>query len=109
MNVVVCGTDKKHLGKQITMQGVARHRHLKGLFVSSFSSFFISFREIQKLNDSKNEKLEAHFHEFLNFLLFRPSSFWISRKLIPKSDKKLKQTGPKAESETTGEVAQHKH
>jgi hypothetical protein len=40
MNVVVCGTDKKHLGKQITMQGVARHRHLKGLFVSSFSSFF---------------------------------------------------------------------
>jgi hypothetical protein len=61
MNVVVCGTDKKHLGKQITMLGVARHRHLKGLLVSSFLSFFISFWEIQKLDDSKSEKPRSFF------------------------------------------------
>jgi hypothetical protein len=55
---------------------------------------FISFWEIQKLDGSKSEKLEAPFHELLSFLLFGPSSFWISQKLIHKSDKKLEQTPP---------------
>jgi hypothetical protein len=67
---------------------------IKGVFVSSFLSFFISFREIQKLDDPKSEKLETPFHELLSFLLLEPFSFWISRKLIHKSDEKLKQTPP---------------
>jgi hypothetical protein len=50
---------------------------------SAFRYFFISFREIKKLDGTKSEKLEGL------------STFWISRKLIQKSDKKLKQTGPK--------------
>jgi hypothetical protein len=32
---------------------------VKEVFISSFSSFFISFREIKKLDGPKNEKLEA--------------------------------------------------
>jgi hypothetical protein len=65
----------------------------KGVFVYSFSIiFFISFREIQKLDDPKSEKLKAPFHEFLSFSLSGLSNFWISRKLIYKNDEKLKQT-----------------
>jgi hypothetical protein len=64
------------------------------VFVFSFSSFVISFWEIQKLDGPKSEKLEAPFHELLNFSLLGLSSFWISRKLIQKSDEKLKGTGP---------------
>jgi hypothetical protein len=56
----------------------------------AFRHFFISFWEIQKLDGSKSEKLEAPFHELLSFSNFGASSFWISRKLIHKSDKKLK-------------------
>jgi hypothetical protein len=37
------------------------------MFVYSFLSFFISFQEIKKLDDSKNEKLETPFHELLVF------------------------------------------
>jgi hypothetical protein len=40
---------------------------VKEVFISSFSSFFISFREIKKLNGPKNEKLEAPFHELFSF------------------------------------------
>jgi hypothetical protein len=65
-----------------------------------FHHFFISFREIKKLDDSKSEKLEAPFHELLSFSLLGPSSFWISLKLIQKSGEKLKQTGPQSASPT---------
>jgi hypothetical protein len=56
--------------------------------------FFISFWEIQNLDGPKSEKMESPFYELLSFSLSRPSSFWISRKLIHKSDEKLKQTPP---------------
>jgi hypothetical protein len=51
----------------------------KGLFVSSFSPFFISFREIQKLDGSKSEKLEAPLYELLAFGAIQ---LLISQKLI---------------------------
>jgi hypothetical protein len=70
------------------------YSQFRGCLFSSFRHFFISFQTIQKLDDPKSEKLEALFHELLNFSLFEPSSFWISRKLIQKSDEKLKQTPP---------------
>jgi hypothetical protein len=47
------------------------------------------------LDGHKSENLEAPSHELLSFSLLGPSSFWISRKLIHKSDEKLKQTPPK--------------
>jgi hypothetical protein len=40
---------------------------LRGCLFSVFHHFFISFREIQKLDDPKSEKLEAPFHELLTF------------------------------------------
>jgi hypothetical protein len=61
----------------------------------AFCYFFISFQKIQKLDGHKSENLEAPSHELLSFSLLGPSSFWISRKLIHKSDEKLKQTPPK--------------
>jgi hypothetical protein len=64
------------------------------VFVYSFLSFFISFWEIQKLDGPKSKKLEAPFHELLSFSLSGLLSFSISRKLIHKSDEKLKQTPP---------------
>jgi hypothetical protein len=60
-----------------------------GVFVSSFF-IFISFQNIQKLDDSKSEKLEALFYKLLSFSSLGSSNFWISWKLIQKSDKKLK-------------------
>jgi hypothetical protein len=59
MNVVVCGTDKKHLGKQITMLGVARHRHLKGLFVSLFVIFLLAFGRSKNWMTPKARSREA--------------------------------------------------
>jgi hypothetical protein len=67
---------------------------LGGVCLQLFVIFFISFQEIQKLDGSKSEKLKAPFYELLSFSLSGPSSFWISRKLIHKSDEKLKQTPP---------------
>jgi hypothetical protein len=64
---------------------------LRGLYLQFFVVFFISFREIQNLDDLKNEKLKTL---FIELLAFRPSRFWIFQKLIYKSDKKLKQTPP---------------
>jgi hypothetical protein len=66
----------------------------KGVFVSSFLVFFISFQGIKKWNDPKSEKLEAPVHELLSLSLLGSSNFWISRKLIHKGDEKLKQTPP---------------
>jgi hypothetical protein len=68
---------------------------IKGMVVSSFLSFFISFQEIQKLDGFKSEKLETPFHKLLRFSLLGSSSFWIFQKLIQKIDEKLKQTCPK--------------
>jgi hypothetical protein len=62
---------------------------LRGVFVSNFSSFFISFCEIQKLDGFKSERLDAPFHKLLSFSLFCSSSFLIFLKLIHKSDKSL--------------------
>jgi hypothetical protein len=59
-------------------------RHLSACLFPAFHHFFISFQEIQKLDDPKSEKLEAPFHELLGFSLLRPSSFWISQNLIKK-------------------------
>jgi hypothetical protein len=38
-----------------------------GCLFISFCHFFITFREIQKLDDPKNEKLKAPLHELLAF------------------------------------------
>jgi hypothetical protein len=46
------------------------NNEIKGMFVSRFSSFFISFEEIQKLDGSKSEKLKAYFYELFSFLLW---------------------------------------
>jgi hypothetical protein len=43
---------------------------LGGVCFQLFVIFFISFQEIQKLDDIKTE-LEAPFHELLNFSFFR--------------------------------------
>jgi hypothetical protein len=49
---------------------------LNEVFVYNFLLFFfISFRKIQKLDDSKSEKLEVTFHELLSFSLSASSSF----------------------------------
>jgi hypothetical protein len=72
---------------------------LRGCLFPAFRHFFISFREIQKLDGLKSEKLEAPFHELPSFSLLGQSNFWISRKLFHKSDKKLKQTPPKYNKE----------
>jgi hypothetical protein len=50
----------------------------RGCLFPAFHHFFISFREIQKLDGPKSEKLEASIHELLSFSLLGPSSFWIS-------------------------------
>jgi hypothetical protein len=65
------------------------------VFVYSFLLFFISFWEIQELNDPKNKMLEASFYELLSFSFSGPSNFWIFQKLIHKSVKKLKQAPSK--------------
>jgi hypothetical protein len=44
------------------------------LFIT-FCHFFISFREIQKLDGTKSKKLEAPFHELLSLSLSGPSNF----------------------------------
>jgi hypothetical protein len=67
---------------------------LRGCLFLAFHQFFISFREIQKLDGLKSEKLKAPFREFLSFSLLGPSNSWVSQKLIHKSDEKLKQTPP---------------
>jgi hypothetical protein len=48
---------------------------LRGACFQLFVIFFISFWEIKKLDDIKNEKLEAHFHELLSFSLLVTSIF----------------------------------
>jgi hypothetical protein len=67
---------------------------LRECLFPAFHHFFISFREIQKLDGLKSEKLKAPFHELLNFSFLGASSFCISQNLIEKSDEKLKQTPP---------------
>jgi hypothetical protein len=60
----------------------------------SFSSrFWISFREIQKLDGPKSEKLKSSWKGTSSFSLLGPSSFWISQKLI-KNDEKLDDSAP---------------
>jgi hypothetical protein len=62
---------------------------LRGCLFPAFCQIFISFLEIQKLDDSKSKKLEALFMSFLLFWVM------ISQKLIHKGDEKLIQTPPK--------------
>jgi hypothetical protein len=55
--------------------GSALVKDLGGVCFQLFVIFFISSREIQKLDDTKSEKLEAPFQELLRFSLLEPSSF----------------------------------
>jgi hypothetical protein len=45
------------------------------MFVSSFFIIFISFREIKKLDDFKNEKLKSLFHNILNSSFLKSSGY----------------------------------
>jgi hypothetical protein len=53
---------------------LTRLETLRGVCFYLFVIFCISFREIQKLDDPKSEKLEAPFHELLSFSLLWSSS-----------------------------------
>jgi hypothetical protein len=53
----------------------SRSRELLGGVCFQFFIIFISFQEIQKLDDPKSEKLKAPFYEILRFSLLGSFSF----------------------------------
>jgi hypothetical protein len=67
--------------------------NLGGVCFSFSSLFWISFHEIQKLDDPKSEKLRTSWKGASSFSLLGLSNFWIARKLI-KNDEKLETNTP---------------
>jgi hypothetical protein len=63
---------------------------LGGVCFNLLTLFWISFREIQKLDGPKSAKLRSSWKGASSFSLFEPSSFWISQKLINKIMKSWK-------------------